>query len=51
MVWGCFWGDGRCDLYVMDRDFESKKHGYSAVLTLTAMWNVLEFLEVPWGES
>jgi transposase len=30
MVWGCFWGDGRCDLYILDRDFESKKHGYSA---------------------
>ena len=30
MVWGCFWDHGRSDLYVMDRDFESKKHGYSA---------------------
>jgi hypothetical protein len=30
MVWGCFWGDGRSDLYILDRDFESKKHGYSA---------------------
>lgn len=34
MVWGCFWGRngviGRSDLYVLDRDFESKKHGYSA---------------------
>ena len=34
MVWACFWGMdgviGRSDLYVLDRDFESKKHGYSA---------------------
>jgi hypothetical protein len=30
MVWGCFWSSGRCDLYILDRDFESKKHGYSA---------------------
>jgi len=34
MVWACFWyEDGairRSELYIMDRDFESKKHGYSA---------------------
>ena len=30
MVWGCFWDTGRLDLYVLDRDFELKKHGYSA---------------------
>jgi hypothetical protein len=31
MVWAAFWGNGkRCPLYIMDRDFESKKHGYSA---------------------
>jgi transposase len=30
MVWGCFWDHGRSDLYVLDRDFESKKYGYSA---------------------
>ena len=33
MVWACFWGGdkgGRSDLYILDRDFESKKHGYSA---------------------
>ena len=34
MVWGCFWGReegiGRSELYLLDRDFESKKHGYSA---------------------
>jgi hypothetical protein len=30
MVWACFWDRGRSDLYILDRDFESKKHGYSA---------------------
>jgi len=34
MVWGCFWIEGgqvkRSGLYIMDRDFESKKNGYSA---------------------
>jgi hypothetical protein len=30
MVWACFWDLGRSLLYIMDRDFESKKHGYSA---------------------
>jgi transposase len=29
MVWGCFWGSGWCDLYVLDRDFESKKFRYT----------------------
>lgn len=31
MVWAAFWGYGeRCKLYIMDRDFESLKNGYSA---------------------
>jgi hypothetical protein len=31
MVWAMFWGFGnRTPLYIMDRDFESKKHGFSA---------------------
>jgi hypothetical protein len=30
MVWAAFWDTGRTQLYIMDRDFESKKHGYSA---------------------
>jgi transposase len=34
MVWGCFWGleegIGRSELYLLDRDFEAKKYGYSA---------------------
>ena len=37
LVWGMFWGSGeRSDLYIMDRDFESKKHGYSATSYLDA---------------
>ncbi len=31
IVWAAFWGFGnRTPLYIMDRDFESKKNGYSA---------------------
>jgi hypothetical protein len=30
MVWGAFWDLGRSNLYIMDRDFESAKYGYSA---------------------
>jgi hypothetical protein len=31
MVWAAFWGYAqRTKLFIMDRDFESKKHGYSA---------------------
>ncbi|EPE35602.1 hypothetical protein GLAREA_11302 [Glarea lozoyensis ATCC 20868] len=31
MVWAMFWGNGeRTPLYIIDRDFESKKQGYSA---------------------
>jgi hypothetical protein len=29
MVWGAFWDNGRSNLYIMDRDFESAKYGYS----------------------
>ncbi len=30
MIWGAFWGSERSNLYLLDRNFESKKHGYSA---------------------
>jgi hypothetical protein len=30
MVWGAFWDQGRSNLYIIDWDFESAKHGYSA---------------------
>ena len=43
MVWGCFWDHGRSNLYIMDRDFESAKHGYSA----TSYLEVLEAEVVP----
>lgn len=47
MVWGCFWDHGRSDLYIMDRDFESKKHGYSA----NSYIEVLDGQVEPWIEE
>ena|SRR5579862_3712107 len=29
IIWRCFWDTGHTSLYIMDRDFESKKHVYS----------------------
>ncbi len=31
MIWEAFWSSERSNLYLLDRNFESKKHGYSAV--------------------
>jgi transposase len=51
MVWACFWyEDGkiqRSELYIMDRDFESKKHGYSANSYLEVLENNLPFCWSP----
>ena len=51
MVWACFWYENgtiqRSDLYVMDRDFESKKHGYSAQSYLEVLDNNLPFCWSP----
>lgn len=42
MVWGAFWGDGeRCPLFILERDFESKKHGYTADSYLQVLENRL----------
>jgi hypothetical protein len=31
MVWAMFWGEGECsELFIIDRNFESKKNSYSA---------------------
>jgi len=30
MVWACFWDLERSNLYALERDFETKKHGYFA---------------------
>jgi len=45
MVWGAFWGSGMSDLYLLERYWESKKHGYSAASyiqildhSLTGIW-------------
>jgi hypothetical protein len=51
MVWGCFWYENGAiqpsDLYIMDRDFESKKHGYSARSYLAVLDNNLPFCWSP----
>ena len=47
MVWGCFWGSGRSELYVLERDFESKKHGYSANSYLEVLEHQLPTCWVP----
>ncbi len=45
MIWEAFWGSERSNLYLLDRDFEFKKHDYSAVFyiqildhNLTDIW-------------
>ncbi len=45
MVWEAFWGSERSNLYLLDRNFEFKKHGYSVVFyiqilkyNLTGIW-------------
>jgi hypothetical protein len=47
MVWGCFWGSGRSELYILDRDFELKKHGYSANSYLEVLNHQLPACWVP----
>ena len=33
IVWAAFWGNGeRCPLFILERDFESKKYKYTADL-------------------
>jgi hypothetical protein len=34
MIWGCFWDLRRSNCYIIDCDFESAKHRYSARLYL-----------------
>jgi hypothetical protein len=43
MVWGYFWNTKRTGLYLMDRDFKSKKHGYSA----NFYFKVLDAIVIP----
>ncbi len=45
MIWEAFWSSERSNLYLLDRDFEFKKHSYSAVFyiqilnhNLTDIW-------------
>ena len=37
MVWGAFWDNGRSNLYIIDRDFESVKYRYSIELYLEVL--------------
>jgi len=41
MVWGCFWGGGRSDLYLLNCDPESKRGRYSANSYLEVLDNQL----------
>ncbi len=47
MVWACFWGFGRSDLFILDRDFEAKKHRYMAQSYLEALEDQLPHCWVP----
>jgi hypothetical protein len=40
MVWAAFWGQGeRSKLFVLERNFKLKKHGYSANLYIEVLEN------------
>ena len=42
MVWGAFWGNAeRAPLFILERDFESKKHRYTADSYLQVLENRL----------
>jgi transposase len=44
MVWACFWGNSqKTPLYIIDRDFESKKQGYSAASYISGLEDNLPF--------
>lgn len=44
MVWAAFWGNAqRTPLYILERDWESKKHGYSARSYLEVLEDNLPF--------
>jgi hypothetical protein len=44
MVWAAFWGHSkRTPLYIMDRDFEAKKQGYSAASYIEVLEENLPF--------
>ena len=47
MVWAAFWGSGRSDLVFLDRDFDSKKLGYSARSYITVLEDQLPKCWIP----
>ena len=47
MVWTAFWGGGVSDLYLLKRDWEVKKMGYSANSYIDVLdQNLVEFYEL-----
>lgn len=51
MVWAAIWGTGRSNLYLLDRDFDSKKMGYSANSYLEVLDNNLPDIYAKPGNS
>ena len=46
MVWGAFWGFGnRIPLYIMDRDFESKKNRFSAISYIKLLDVYIQYID------
>jgi hypothetical protein len=37
MVWAAFWASVRSDLHIIERDWESKKYGYSTKLYIEVL--------------
>jgi hypothetical protein len=41
IAWATFWDTGKTSLYIINRDFESKKHGYSAASYLEVLETIV----------
>jgi transposase len=47
MVWAAIWGENRSDLLQLERDFESKKHGYSATSYIEILEEIVRAIYEP----
>jgi transposase len=47
MVWAAIWGENRSDLIQLERDFDSKKNGYSSKSYLKVMEDILPTIYEP----
>ncbi|KAI7971847.1 hypothetical protein EIK77_009240 [Talaromyces pinophilus] len=47
MVWAAIWGDKRSDLIQLERDFDSKKNGYSSKSYLKVIEDILPTIYEP----